>query len=68
MGKMRTELVDSDLYFILTIFLMGVIIGIFVSYIDPIRNILDLIYVLLVVGTATLVSLIIYVWEKNNGK
>lgn len=65
---MRTELVDSDLYFILTIFLMGVIIGIFVSYIDPIRNILDLIYVLLVVGTATLVSLIIYVWEKNNGK
>jgi uncharacterized membrane protein YjjP (DUF1212 family) len=59
---------ESDLYLLLISFVMGLIIGVLGFYIDPIKNIIDLTFVLLVFGCLALISFIGYFKLRSLGK
>jgi uncharacterized membrane protein YvlD (DUF360 family) len=59
---------ESDLYLLLSSFVMGLTIGVLGFYIDPIEDILSLTFILLVFGILIVISFISYFKLRSLGK
>jgi len=59
---------NANLYLISSSFFMGLIVGVLGFYTDPIKRIIDLIFLLLVLGISTLISFISYFQLRRLGK